>query len=76
MINYFLEPIKKTVGDFEDKVVSLLKKNTSEVYVEQTVYGKIKKPSKPKTHKQSQKNIIKNIGKLFKLKKEKEPIRE
>ena len=35
------------------------------------MYGGGKKPSKPKTQKQSQENIIKGIKNLFELKKEK-----
>ena len=38
------EPIRKSVGDFNDKIVSLFKTNTPE----QTVYGRGKKVSKPR----------------------------
>ena len=40
------------------------------------MYGGGKKPSKPKTQKQSQENIIKGIKNLFKLKKEKKAIKD
>ena len=44
LINYIPEPIRKSVGDFKDKIVSLFKTNTPE----QTVYGREKKVSKPR----------------------------
>ena len=44
LINYILKPIRKSVGGFKDKIVSLFKTNTPK----QTVYGKGKKLSKPK----------------------------
>ena len=44
LINYIPEPIRKSVGDFKDKIVSLFKTNTPE----QTVYGRGKKVSKPR----------------------------
>ena len=44
LINYIPEPIRKSVGDFKDKIVSLFKTNTPE----QTVYGRGKKLSKPR----------------------------
>ena len=44
LINYIPEPIRKSVGDFKDKIVSLFKTNTPE----QTVYGRGKKISKPR----------------------------
>ena len=53
LINYILESIRKSVGGFQNKIVSLFKTNTHK----QTVYGRGKKLSKPK---------IQNIRKLFK----------
>ena len=52
------EPIRKSVGGFKDKVISLFKTNTPK----QTVHGRGKKLSIPKT---------KNIRNLFILKKKK-----
>ena len=49
LINYIPEPIRKSVGGFENKVISLFKTNTPK----QTVYGRGKKLSKPKKNKQS-----------------------
>ena len=42
--NYIPEPIRKSVGGFKDKIVSLFKTNTPK----QTVYGRKKKLSKLK----------------------------
>ena len=42
--NYIPEPIRKTVGGFKDRIVSLFKTNTPK----QTVYGRKKKLSKLK----------------------------
>ena len=42
--NYIPEPIRKSVGGFKDKIVSLFKTNTPK----QTVYGRKKKLSKSK----------------------------
>ena len=42
--NYIPEPIRKSVGGFKDKIVSLFKTNTPK----QTVYGREKKLSKLK----------------------------
>ena len=53
------------VGVFKDKVVSIFKTNTPK----QTVYGRGKKPSKPKAQKHSEENIINNIRNPFILKK-------
>ena len=39
LVNYVPEPIKKSVGDFKDKIVNIFKTNTSK----QTVYGRRKK---------------------------------
>ena len=51
LINYITEPIRKTVGSFKGKVVSLFKTNTSENYSKQTVCGRGKKLSKLKMEK-------------------------
>ena len=64
LINYIPEPIRKNVGGFKDKIVSLFKTNTPK----QTVYGRGKKLSKPKTQ-----NKIRNF---FILKKKKLKIRD
>ena len=45
LIYYIPEPIRKSVGSFKDKTVSLFKTNTPK----QTMYGRGKKLSKPKT---------------------------
>ena len=45
LINYIPEPVRKSVGSFKDKIVSLFKTNAPK----QTVYGRKKKLSKPKT---------------------------
>ena len=45
LINYIPEPIRKSVGGLKDKILSLFKTNTPK----QTVYGRGKKLSKPKT---------------------------
>ena len=58
VINYIPERIRKSVGGFKDKIISLFKTNTPK----QTVYGRGKKISKPKTQ---------NIRNSFILKKEK-----
>ena len=61
MVNYIPEPIRKSVGGFKDKVISLFKTNTPK----QIVYGRGKKLSKPKTQ-----NKIRNPYILQKKKKE------
>ena len=66
LMNYIPESIRKIAGGFKDKVVSLFKTNTPK----QTLYGRGKKLSKPKTQKQPEENIIKSIRNLFQLKKE------
>ena len=58
LINYIAETMTKSVGSFKDKIVSLFTTNTPN----QTVYGKGKKVSKPKTQ---------NIRNLLILKKTK-----
>ena len=45
LINYIPEPIRKSVGDFKSKIVSILKTNTPK----QAVYGRGTKLSKRKT---------------------------
>ena len=45
LINFIPEPITKGLGGFKDKTVSLFKTNA----LKQTVYGRGKKLSKPKT---------------------------
>ena len=45
LINYIPELVRKSVGGFKDKIISLFKTNTPK----QTVYGRGKKLSKPKT---------------------------
>ena len=46
LVNYYIpESIQKSVGGFKDKILSLFKTKTAK----QTVYGRGKKPSKPKT---------------------------
>ena len=67
VINYMLASIRKTVGGFKNKVVSLFDINTLNDYGKKVVYGGGKKLSKPKTRNQSQKN--KSMTDLFKLKK-------
>ena len=56
LINSIPEPIRKSVGGFKDKIVSLFKTNTPK----QTVYGRGRKLRKPK---------IQNIRNAFILKK-------
>ena len=80
LINYIPEPIRKSVGGFKDKIVSLFKTNTSK----QTVYGRGKKLWKPKkqnikkpfiSEKNKEKTkdrIIRDILKLSETEEEKE----
>ena len=56
LVNYIPEPIRKSVGGFKDKIVSLFKTNAPK----QTVYGRGRKLRKPK---------IQNIRNAFILKK-------
>ena len=63
LINYIPEPIRKSLGGFKDKIVSLFKTNTPK----QTMYGRGKKLSKPKTQ---------NIKNPLILKKQKKEIKE
>ena len=67
LINYIPESIRKSVGGFEDKIVSLFKTNTPKqtVYVRGKKIRKPKKLSKPK--KQNKRNPFiseKNLKKL------------
>ena len=52
LINYIPKPIRKNVGGFKDKIISLFKTGTPKG----TVYGRGKKISKPRKQ---------NIKKLF-----------
>ena len=63
LINYIPNPIRKSVGGFKDKIVSLFKTNTPK----QTVYGRRKKLSKPKKQ---------NIKKSFVSEEDKEKIKD
>ena len=45
LINYIPEPIRKSIGGFKERIISLFKINTPK----QTVYGRGKKLSKPKS---------------------------
>ena len=47
IVNFILEPIKKSIDSFKDKVIGLFKTNTPK----QTVYGRGKKLNKSKTQK-------------------------
>ena len=66
LISYIPEPIRKSIGGFKNKVISLFKRNTPK----HAVYGRGKKLNKLKTQKQSEENIINRIKKLSILKKE------
>ena len=66
LINYIPEPVRKSVGCFKDKIISLFKTNTPK----QTVYERGKKLSKPKT-----KNKINNIRNPFILKNKKNKLK-
>ena len=63
LINYIPGPTRKSAGGFKDKIVSLFNTNTPK----QTVYGRGKKQSKPKTQ-----NKINNIRNPFILKRKKD----
>ena len=63
LINYIPESIRKSVGGFKDKTVSLLQISTPK----QVMYGIMKKLRKPKAQ-----NKINNIRNSFILKKKKE----
>ena len=82
LINYIPEPIRKSVGGFKDKIVSLFKKNTTK----QTVYGRGKKVTKAKSQNKVNRirnplilkkkrrikdRIIRDISTLFETEKEK-----
>ena len=70
LIDYITEPIRKIIGGFKDKVVSLFNTNTPK----QTAYERGKKLNKPKTQKKSEENIINNIRSLFTIKKKKKEL--
>ena len=63
LINYILEPIRKSVDGFKDKVISLFKTNTTK----QTVYGRGKKLRKPKTQNKIRKSFILKKKKKLKI---------
>ena len=75
LTNYIPDLIRKAAGGFKDKVISLFNTKTPNDYGKQIMHGRGKKPSKPKTQKQSEENITKSIRNLFKLKKENEVIK-
>ena len=54
LTNYMSELIRKSEGGFKDKILSLFKTNTPK----QTVYGREKKLSKPKTQKKIRNPLI------------------
>ena len=60
LINYIPEPIRKSLGSFKDKIVSLSKINTPK----QTVYERGKKLSKPKIQNIANPFILKNKLKI------------
>ena len=77
LINYILEPIRKSVGVFKGKVFSLFKTNTSK----KKVYARGKRLSKPKTQnniknpiilkkKKNKDRIIRDIRTFFEQKEE------
>ena len=57
LINYIPKPIRKNVGGFKDKIISLFKTDTPKG----TVYGRGKKISKPRKQ---------NIKKAFYIRRE------
>ena len=57
---YVPEPIIKSAGAFKDKVISLFKTNT----LKQTMYGRGKKLSKPKTQNKVRNPFISKKKKL------------
>ena len=56
LINYIPEPIRKTVGDFKDKIASIFKTKTHK----QTEYGRGQKLSKPRKQNIKKSLILKN----------------
>ena len=62
-----MQPIIKIVGGFKVKIVSLFNSNTPK----QTMYGRGKKRSKPKTQKDSEGKKTNSIRNPFLLKKRK-----
>ena len=63
LINCITESLRKSVGCFKDKIISLFKTNTHRP----TVYGRGKKLNKWKAQKQSEENIFNNIRNIIKL---------
>ena len=68
LVNYIPDTIRKSVGGFKDKLVSLFKTNTPK----QVVYGRGKKQ---KQSKENQINSIRNPFILKKKKKEKKKLK-
>ena len=65
LINYILELIKENGAGVKDKIMSLVKINTTENYSKPTrvnnMYGSCDELRKPKIKKQSENNIIKAL---------------
>ena len=57
LINYIPDPSRKSLGGFKDNIVSLFKTNAPN----QTVYGRGKKLSKPKTQNKIKIKAARNI---------------
>ena len=89
LINYILAPIGKSVSPLKDKIASLYKSITLEQTVlEQTIYGRGQKLSKPKkliikkpfiseeARERIKDQIIKDIGIFLKQKKKKKKERD
>ena len=67
---WYNKPIRKSVGGFKDKIVSLFKTNTPK----QTVYGRGNKLSNPKTQNNTfilKNRIIRDIWALLEAEEEK-----
>ena len=67
LINIILYPVRKSVGNFKDKIVSLFNIDTHKL----AVYGRGKKLSKPKTQRQPEQSKTNSIRCSFILKKKK-----
>ena len=52
LISYIPDPIRKSVGGFKDKIISLFRTNKNK----QTMYGREEKLRKPEAQKQSEEN--------------------
>ena len=63
LIYYIPKPIRKSAGGFKDNIVSLFKTYKPK----QTVYGRGKKPSKPKTQNIRNPFILKKKKKILKI---------